>query len=96
MTWVKTSVSRVQKGTTAKLARHYTNVYRAFAKWANDESLQQAFIASMGHLADEKKLDGRVRHGDGTPTVAKKGERHRVVWLPTSLRGADHHHRQPG
>ena len=53
---------------------HYTNVYRAFAKGADDGSLQQAFIASVAHLAAEKKLDPRVLHGDGTNTVAKKGE----------------------
>jgi transposase len=53
---------------------HYTNVYRAFAKWTDDGSLQQAFMASVGHLSDEKKLDLRVLHGDGTNTVAKKGE----------------------
>src|ERR671929_1430706 len=53
---------------------HDTNVYRAFAKWADDGSLQQAFMASVGHLSDEKKLDVRVLHGDGTNTVAKKGE----------------------
>ena len=52
---------------------HYTNVYRAFAKWTDDGSLQQAFMASVGHLSDEKKLDLRVLHGDGTNTVAKKG-----------------------
>jgi transposase len=52
---------------------HYTNVYRAFAKWADDGSLQQAFMASVAHLSDEKKLDLRVLHGDGTNTVAKKG-----------------------
>jgi len=52
---------------------HYTNVYRAFAKWADDGSLQKAFMASVGHLSDEKKLDVRVLHGDGTNTVAKKG-----------------------
>jgi hypothetical protein len=52
---------------------HYTNVYRAFAKWADDGSLQRAFIASVGHLADAKKLDVSVLHGDGTNTVAKKG-----------------------
>jgi transposase len=52
---------------------HDTNVYRAFAKWADDGSLQQAFMASVGHLSDEKKLDLRVLHGDGTNTVAKKG-----------------------
>ena len=52
---------------------HYTNVYRAFATWADDGSLQKAFMASVGHLSDEKKLDVRVLHGDGTNTVAKKG-----------------------
>jgi hypothetical protein len=56
-----------------KSALHYTNVYKAFAKWADDGSLQQAFIASVAHLSAEKKLDLRVLHGDGTNTVAKKG-----------------------
>src|SRR5437870_11721961 len=49
-----------------KPALHYTNVYRAFAKWAHDGSLQQAFIASVRHLAAEKHLDLRVLHGYGT------------------------------
>jgi transposase len=61
------------KDATGKPAIHYTNVYRAFAKWADDGSLQQAFIASVSHLSDEKKLDVRVLHSDGTNTVAKKG-----------------------
>src|ERR671915_497852 len=61
------------KGPTGKPELHYTNVYRAFAKWADDGSLQQAFIASVGYLSDEKRLDLRVLHGDGTNTVAKKG-----------------------
>jgi transposase len=56
-----------------KPALHYTNVYRAFAKWAQDGSLWQAFIASVRHLAVEKHLDLRILHGDGTNTVAKKG-----------------------
>jgi transposase len=60
-------------GPTGKPAIHYTNVYRAFATWAEDGSLQQAFIASVGHLSDEKRLEVRIRHGDGTNTVAKKG-----------------------
>jgi transposase len=63
----------IPKGPTGKPEIHYTNVYRAFAKWADDGSLQQAFIASVGHLSDEKHLDLRVLHGDGTNTVAKKG-----------------------
>jgi transposase len=64
----------IPKDPTGKPAIHYTNVYRAFAKWADDGSLQQAFIASVGHLSEEKKLDLRVLHGDGTNTMAKKGE----------------------
>ncbi len=52
---------------------HYTTVYKVFAKWADDGSLWQAFIASVRHLAAEKQLDTSVLHGDGTNTVAKKG-----------------------
>jgi transposase len=63
----------IPKDPTGKPAIHYTSVYRAFAKWADDGSLQQAFIASVGHLSEEKKLDLRVLHGDGTNTMAKKG-----------------------
>ena len=43
------------------------------AKWADDGSLWQAFVASVRHLAEAKQLDLRVLHGDGTNTVAKKG-----------------------
>ena len=43
------------------------------AKWADDGSLWQAFMASVQHLAEAKQLDLRVLHGDGTNTVAKKG-----------------------
>jgi hypothetical protein len=56
-----------------KPAIHYTTVYKVFAKWADDGSLEQAFIASVAHLAEEKPLDISVLHGDGTTTVAKKG-----------------------
>ena len=56
-----------------KPAIHYTTVYKVFAKWANDGSLWQAFLASVRHLAAEKHLDLSVLHGDGTNTVAKKG-----------------------
>jgi transposase len=54
-------------------AIHYTTVYKVFAKWADDGSLWQAFMASVAHLATEKHLDLSVLHGDGTNTVAKKG-----------------------
>src|SRR5436853_1980216 len=56
-----------------KPAIHYTTIYKVFAKWADDGSLWQAFVASVRHLAAEKQLDLTVLHGDGTNTVAKKG-----------------------
>jgi transposase len=56
-----------------KPAIHYTTVYKVFAKWADDGSLWQAFVASVRHLAVEQQLDISVLHGDGTTTVAKKG-----------------------
>ena len=52
---------------------HYTTIYKVFAKWADDGSLWQAFVARVRHLAVEKHLDTSVLHGDGTNTVAKKG-----------------------
>src|SRR5262244_2334462 len=56
-----------------KPAIHYTTVYKVFARWADDGSLWQAFVASVRHLAAEKHLDLTVLHGDGTNTGAKKG-----------------------
>ena len=63
----------VPKDTHGKPAIHDTTVYTVFARWADDGSLAHAFIASVGHLADQKHLDLSVLHGDGTNTVAKKG-----------------------
>src|SRR5882724_8572337 len=65
----------VPQDAQGKPALHDTTVYRAFATWAADGSLWQAFIASVRHLAAEKHLDTSVLHGDGTNTVAKKGVR---------------------
>lgn len=63
----------VPKDAHAQPAIHYTTIYKVFAKWADDGSLEAAFIASVAHLADHHQLDLRVLHGDGTNTVAKKG-----------------------
>ena len=63
----------VPKDANGTPAIHYTTVYKVFAKWADDGSLWQAFVASVRHLATEKHLDTSVLHGDGTNTVAKKG-----------------------
>ena len=70
MQWKCLPVPREPDGTPAI---HYTTVYKVFAKWADDGSLWQAFVASVRHLAVEKHLDTNILHGDGTNTVAKKG-----------------------
>jgi len=63
----------IPKDAQGKPAIHYTNVYKAFATWADDGSLEKAFVASVGHLADAKKFDLSIIHGDGTNTVSQKG-----------------------
>jgi transposase len=70
MQWKCLPVPREPDGTPAI---HYTTVYKVFAKWADDGSLWQAFVASVRHLAAEQHHDLRILHGDGTNTVAKKG-----------------------
>jgi transposase len=70
MQWKCLPVPRDAQG---KPAIHYTTVYKVFARWADDGSLWQAFVASVRHLAVENQLDLSVLHGDGTNTVAKKG-----------------------
>src|SRR5215471_15492269 len=56
-----------------KPAIHYTTIDKVFAKWTDDGSLWQAFVASVRHLAAAQQLDLSVLHGDGSNTVAKKG-----------------------
>ena len=70
MQWKSLPVPHDPEG---KPAIHYTTVNKVFARWADDGSLWQAFVASVRHLAAAKQLDLRVLHGDGTNTVAKKG-----------------------
>src|SRR5258708_12721363 len=70
MQWKCMPVPRAADGTALI---HYTTIYKVFAKWADDGSLEQAFIASVRHLAQHHQLDLSILHGDGTNTVAKKG-----------------------
>ena len=63
----------VPQDAQGKPAIHSTTVSKVLARWADDGSLWQAFVASVRHLAAAKQLDLRVLHGDGTNTVAKKG-----------------------
>jgi hypothetical protein len=63
----------VPKDHDGKAEIHSTTVYKVFARWSDDGSLEEAFIASVAHLSEHHHLDLRVRHGDGTNTVAQKG-----------------------
>src|SRR5688572_8846160 len=36
---------------------HYTTVYKASAKWADDGSMENAFVATVGHLAAHRQLN---------------------------------------
>src|SRR5215475_14218350 len=70
--------AKVQTGLLSCLQPHplgalHRDAMEVFARWADDGSLWQAFVASVRHLAVEQQLDLRVLHGDGTNTVAKKG-----------------------
>jgi len=63
----------VPKDEHEKPTIHDTTLYKVFAKWADDGSLEEAVIASVQHLAAQDQLDLRILHGDGPNTVAKKG-----------------------
>ena len=63
----------IEKGRDGQTEIHYTGIYKLFARWSDDGSLEKAFIASVKHLSDENKLDLSLLHGDGSNTVAKKG-----------------------
>jgi len=63
----------IPKDSDGKPIIHYTQIYRNFARWSDDGSLEKAFIASVEHLFKEKRLDLSVLNGDGTNTIAKKG-----------------------
>jgi len=73
-----------------KPAIHYTTVYKVFARWADDGSLWQAFVASVRHLAAEKQLDISVLQGDGTTPWPKKGGWYRVLGVQTPERRESH------
>ena len=77
----------IEKGPDGKAEIHYTGIYKLFARWADDGSLEKAFIASVKHLADQNKLDLSLWHGDGSNTVAKKGAMESATAATNTRRG---------
>ncbi len=63
----------IAKGPEGKAELPYTGVFRLFVRWAEDGSLERAFMASVKHLEAAKKVDLTLLHGDGSTTVAKTG-----------------------
>ena len=63
----------IDKGAEGNAELHYTGIFKLFARWAEDGSLERAVSASVKQLDEAKKLDLSVLHGDGSNTVAKKG-----------------------
>ncbi len=54
---------------------HWSNVYKWHNRWSKDGSYENLFLASVEHLHLKGKLDLSILHGDGSNTVAKKGEK---------------------
>ena len=65
----------IAPGPEGKAELHYTGVFKLFARWAEDGSLERAFVASVNHLDAAHKLALSLLPGDGSNTVAKKGAR---------------------
>jgi hypothetical protein len=63
------SARRGYPGHGLRVSERAAIIYRVFAKWADDGSLDQAFIASVRHLAKQHHLDLNILHGDGTNTL---------------------------
>lgn len=59
---------------TYKNEIHWSNVYKWHNRWSKDGSYQRLFESSVDILNQQGKLDLSVIHGDGSNTVAKKGE----------------------
>jgi|SRR3989338_5648122 len=63
---------------------YWTNVYRWHNRWSKDGSYENLFLHSLEVLRDREKLDLSILHGDGSNTVAKKGD-NKSVTMDTSI-----------
>ena len=77
----------IAPGPEGKAELPYTGVFKLFARWAEDGSLERAFVAAVKHLDAAQKLDLSLLHGDGANTVAKKGARLSGIAATNTRRG---------
>ena len=54
---------------------HWSNIYKWHNRWSKNGSYQNLFESTVDLLNRKGKLDTSILHGDGSNTVAKKGER---------------------
>jgi transposase len=54
---------------------HWSNVYKWHNRWSKNGSYQNLFESTVDLLNRKGKLDTSILHGDGSNTVAKKGEK---------------------
>lgn len=66
---------------------HWSNVYKWHNRWSKNGSYQNLFESTVDLLNQKGKLDTSILHGDGSNTVAKKGEK-KSVTLGISTRRA--------
>jgi len=66
---------------------HWSNIYKWHNRWSKDGSYQSMFESTVDLLNRQGKLDTSILHGDGSNTVAKKGEK-KSVTQDTSTRRA--------
>ncbi|MDR3642773.1 MAG: transposase [Candidatus Doudnabacteria bacterium] len=66
---------------------HWSNVYKWHNRWSKNGSYQNLFESTVDLLNQKGKLDTSILHGDGSNTVAKKGEK-KSVTADTSTRRA--------
>ncbi len=66
---------------------HWSNVYKWHNRWSKNGSYQNLFESTVDLLNRKGKLDTSILHGDGSNTVAKKGEK-KSATADTSTRRA--------
>ena len=64
---------------TRKNELHWSNIYKWHNRWSKDGSYHNLFLASIVKLDDTDNLDLSILHGDGSNTVAKKGDKESVI-----------------
>ena len=53
---------------------HYTSIFKMLRFWLKEGCFDKIFESTVMKLFNAKMLDISAMHGDGTSTVAKKGE----------------------